>query len=90
MTIEHQISPTWTKHIAEVRAQMARIFQQIAIHKASLWELEQEHGHMVKHLGVLVDQISKAEGLPVPTTPYRLSDDGTRIVGDVPGAPGKE
>ena len=79
--VEHEISETWRQHIAEVQESLAGIAQRIAIHKASILELQQEHDWQRRHLGVLVGQLAKEAGLPEPLDPYRLSGDGTKILG---------
>ena len=81
--IEHTLPPVWQQHIQEVLGQLQLAEGQITQAKAAILDKTQEVILMRNHLAVLVGQLAKAEQLPEPIEPYRLSPDGSQIFGRV-------
>lgn len=90
--IQHELSPAHRQHAQECLAQIKEHQQQIAFHKAAIYDHEREISVMTKHLGVLLGLIEQAEHLPPSLKPYELSPDGTKLLGvmDAPPLPKPE
>ena len=81
--IEHQLGPTWAQHLARMR-------QEMAAHEAKAMEFDGraaaqrlELDTKRRHASQLLALIAESEKLPQPVRPYELSQDGTKIVGEV-------
>jgi hypothetical protein len=82
-TLEHSIPEPWRTHFREVLGQIENHRQNIAQLKGQIYEREQLIEQMARHLGVVVGKLAESEHLPPSVTPYRLSSDGTKILGEV-------
>lgn len=84
MKVEHQLGETWAKHAQEVLEQANESLRQAYELEGRAAEQRREAETMKKHLSVLIGQIVAAERLPPSLTPYRLSPDATKLLGEMP------
>jgi hypothetical protein len=89
MKVEHKLSPTWAKHLADIREGIANAEQQNWILRGKIAHNDNEIDMMRKHHATTLDVIIEAERLPESKTPYQLSPDGTALVGEIDATAGE-
>jgi hypothetical protein len=94
MRIEHQLAPVQKKHTGEVLQQIANadLMALAARGRAAQAVAEAEHmereaGFMRRHLGELIRLTAATEHLPESRTPWALSEDGTKLIGELEEKP---
>lgn len=83
MRIEHQFGDQWAAHLQ-------RMQREIRAHEDEAYRLDgkaaeqrREADMKRRHAGQLLELITQAEQLPQSVRPYELSEDGTKIIGEV-------
>lgn len=83
MKIEHKLSPAVAAYAQRSLQQLAELrkLYLAALGAAKEHELAADAVRMA--LGQQLAIVQAAEGLPQPMSPYRLSDDGTAMIGEL-------
>lgn len=81
--VTHKLSPEWAQHCAEVLQQVRQFEDQAAILDGKAAQIRNEVAFMKRHLSVTIGTIEKADKLPTSLTPYRLTEDGSALVGEM-------
>ena len=81
--IEHELSETWRKHVQETLAQIQAISNTSLQLRGQIQIAEQTIEQLKTHLSVLCAQIPLADKAKKSVVPWRLSEDGTKLIGEV-------
>lgn len=81
--IEHQLSAAYSAHFRETITAIQQHEQQALIYDGQAAAERREIELKRRHLAQLITLIAAVEKLPEPMSPYRLSPDGTKILGEV-------
>jgi hypothetical protein len=87
MRFEHKLSPSVAAYAQRARQQLGEIRREylVALGLAKEHELR---GEIIRQaLSQQLALVQEAEGLPAPVAPYELSEDGSRLIGEISETP---
>ena len=80
--IEHSLSPDYAAHFRETVDAIQQHERQALIYDGHAANERREQELKRRHLGQLITLIAAVEKVPQSVTPYRLSPDGTKLLGE--------
>jgi len=81
MKIEHQLSPEWRDHFRTAKQRMERAQQEILRLRGLIQLRQEEIEQLRQHISWLITAVAQADH--APECNYTLSDDCTRLIGEV-------
>jgi hypothetical protein len=87
MRIEHKLSPAMQAYMRRGVEQLNRFRQQYLQLLGQAKEVEMAKEALQKAMSEQLGMIQQTEGLPTPIQPYQLSEDGTKLVGEIADSP---
>lgn len=82
MRVEHKLSPAMAAYAQRVLGELQQLREQYLAALGRAKELELQSLISQQSLSQALKLVEESEGLPAPVAPYRLSEDGTALVGE--------
>jgi hypothetical protein len=84
MKIEHTLNPTMQAYVRAGIDEVNRLRREYWQFLGQAKEAEMAAAVLQAKLSEQLGLIQQSEGLPAPIAPYRLNDDATKLIGEVP------